>query len=688
MEEKRNGSDVGEKNHDTAPTYPWLFRHEDLIRALDNACSVPKEKLVNIINYTHFINGSISVYLRHPQYEEGILITAYPEPCLGEELTCRWDETYGKYNLERYRFEYLIINYKMSVIVVPAKLVVRSTEGLQVRLPENSYALSKRRVPRFNCQGVEARLIQDGFEAKGILKDFSAHAFRIRVQPEGTPSFHWFNPGVPAYVRLADNSGVYFSGNCRCLYEHQNGNMREIVFSPLQEEIKRFAPRVFRNPRRQAGSLFYAIFEHPFSKKKIQREIFDISTSGFSIYEDTDETVLIPGMIIPELILLYASVLKIFCKVQVLYRKIVDSHIRYGMVIIDMDLANYDKLIQILSLLSGKDESLGDKVDIDELWEFFFESGFIYPGKYSLINVYRGNFKKTYRKLYEDSPEIAKNFVYQKDGIIYSHISILRAYQNTWMIHHHAARQLEGMYPGLIVLRKLFFYVNDVHRLPSAHMNYLMCYYRPQHKVYDHIYTKFVKELKKPQASSFDLFSYVSIRTNEIQDELPSGWSITPASIPDAWEFERFYHNTSGGLFCNILELGKTLGPDSVEEVYKKMGFIRSIKPYSLKYKENLEALLILEESDIAINLSELLNAIKIIIMNNNVTKEILYASIKFLINSNNKRTYLPLMIYPSNWINKEGISYEKLYYLWILDMHYGNEFIDYLGRKFRLNLV
>ena len=64
-----------------------------------------------------------------------------------------------------------------------------------------------------------------------------------------------------------------------------------------------------------------------------------------------------------------------------------------------------------------------NEVDLDQLWELFFDSDFIYPTKYKQIQKYRKTFQETYRKLYEDASEIAKHFTYQKNGRIYSHIS-------------------------------------------------------------------------------------------------------------------------------------------------------------------------------------------------------------------------------------------------------------------------
>src|SRR3990172_5435645 len=186
---KRNKDIIGEegvlkgRSFDEAAAAPWLFRHDDMIKELSSASLIEKEKLANILNYIHFTSGHIYALLQHPEYEEGILVNAYPEPCLGDELTCRWDQTYASYNLERYHFEYLIIAHNISIIVAPAKLVAASAERMIAKLPDKCYLISKRHAPRFTCRDIDVELLHNGFHAKGKLLDFSSNAFRIKFQP-------------------------------------------------------------------------------------------------------------------------------------------------------------------------------------------------------------------------------------------------------------------------------------------------------------------------------------------------------------------------------------------------------------------------------------------------------------------------------------------------------------------------
>ena len=273
-----------------------------------SADCIDKKKLANILNHIHFRGEHLYVLLNHPRYEEELLVTAHPEPCLGEELDCRWNPSYQNYNLGEYPFQYLIVTHGQSIILVPGRVKRINREGLVVELPEKSLVISKRLSPRFVCRDVKAELMQNGFQAEGELIDFNPHAFRISIRAHSSSLFRWFNNDLPVMIRLF-NGQILFSGNCRCIYMKQEGSKREIVVEPLQEG-RQSSSKIMRNPRRQSFPSFYAMFEHPFMHKRVQREIFDISTSGFSIRDNAGEAVLIPGMIIPGMTISYAGMVQ------------------------------------------------------------------------------------------------------------------------------------------------------------------------------------------------------------------------------------------------------------------------------------------------------------------------------------------------------------------------------------------
>lgn len=666
---------------------PWLFQHDDLLNALESAVKIGKEKLINTLNHLHFTGGHVRTLLRSSRYEEGILVNAIPETCLGDELTCSWDKGYTGFSLANFHLHYLIVVDYLSVILVPVKLISISNTGFRILLPEDSYAINKRETNRCTCIDVNVELMQSGFLAKGKLVDFSAIAFRIKINPDSPSSFHWFNPDDTCTIRITKADKMHFSGNCRCIRQNRDLYGWEIVLVPLTGQINRFKARKIRHPRRQILPSPIATFEHPFFKRKIQREIFDISTTGFSVYDDINDGILMPGIIIYGLLIVYAGELKMRCTAQVIYRRKHNAgNICCGVAILDMDIHNYSRLNRIISLNMDPHSYIATEVDMDALWEFFFDSGFIYPKKYKLFQDCKEEFKNTYRKLYQENTEIAMHFTYEQNGRIYGHMSMIRAYEHTWMIHHHAARPVENKLPGFQVLKQMILFLYGMYHLPSAKMDYVICYFRPDNKFPERVFGGFAKKMNNPQICSLDSFSYVTFPVGKPQHQLPPGWSLHESNLPEIWELEQFYKRYSGGLLLNVLNLARRdLLDESLENVAQRIGFLRKWNAYSLVNKGGLKAVLIVNQSDVGVNLSELLNGIKVLVIDpEGLPWEILSLAIEHLTEVYHLN-YVPLLIYPSDYYFGTDISYEKQYHLWITDMHHSNKFVEYMQRNFRM---
>ncbi|MBW1912509.1 MAG: PilZ domain-containing protein [Deltaproteobacteria bacterium] len=390
---------------------PWLFRHQDLENALESAKTVDRKTLTNTFNHIHFMDEYLFVHLRHPKYNESILLKAYPEPCLGEELTCRLTgEELTGLKLDSYEFLHLVIDDGQCLMLVPAELKWLEKVRFRIQLPEQGYAVGQRQAKRYCCKEIDADLIQSGFLARGELLDFSPAGLRVKVRPEPHCSFQWLNSEEPVTIHLRKDRQILFSGSCRCVRQHDLPGDREIVLAPVDRSIKRFKNKEARNIRQQLLPSPALAFNHPLLNKRTQLDVHDISTSGFSVFEVANERVLLPGMIIPDLKVIFSGALEIGCTAQVIYRKEEEKESRCGLAILDMDINAYSRLTQILTNVMEPNTHISSEVDMEALWEFFFDTGFIYPKKYRIIQSRRGDFKKVYRKLYQENPEIAKHF--------------------------------------------------------------------------------------------------------------------------------------------------------------------------------------------------------------------------------------------------------------------------------------
>ena len=677
------------KRSSDKPNLPeWIFRHDDILTKLELAVPIKQKKLINTINHFHFKGDFLWAHLKDRKYGEDFFVKAYPEPCIEGSITCRLSSLSAS-ELEEYRFLNLFILDGLSITFIPAQLKSIENNSFTLALPEKGYCLGKRRSTRYNCQACIVEISQSGFFAKGDLLDFSPHSFRVKALAEFGSTYHWLNSDNPVNINLFKNNQMLFSGACRLIRQTDGLSSRDIVLAPIMEQIKRFKRNTTRAPRLKVTPLFSITFEHPLFKKTIQRDIYDISIAGFSILEDLEQGVLIQGLIIPNLEINCPDNMKMKCTAQVTSRQD-DRHgnVRYGMVILDMDFPTYSCLSHIVTNILDSHVRIDHEVDMDELWEFLFESGFIYASKYNLLYPHREGFKETYRKLYQNHPQIAAHLTYHHHGKIYGHVSMLKAFERTWMVHHLAARPIGKKHTGLAVLKQILNYFEGLYRLPSIQMSYMMFYFRPENRFPNLFFGGFARDLKNPRACSLDLFSYKNFPLTDQPMPLPDGWLLKECSQKEAAEADKFYRNSSGGLLLDVLQLGHENNESiSLEKVYESCGLLRKWKTYALMQSSQLKAILLVNQASLGLNLSELLNSITILVTDPmNLPWSTLSSAIKQLSRVFDVKQ-IPVMIYPHTYLEEKSISYEKKYLVWILDAQYGKNYLEYMQDKVKIKL-
>jgi hypothetical protein len=668
-------------------TPPRFFQHIDLFKTFEAAKRIDQIKLINMINHLHFTGIPLFILLKHPVYQNSLLVKAHPEPCLGSHLKCRWDESYFQYKLESHHPLCLLITYNPFVIITSFNLLRSDNNSFTIQLPEKSYALNQRQSQRQPCRGISAELMQSDFVARGELIDLSPTAFRIKTVSDTLKNNCWFNPDVPASIRLLSNEIIIYSESCKCIrWQDDHDISMEIVFASVSRHVSRFSAKKIRNPRRQIHPPLTAVFDHPFIEKKIQRDIFDISSTGFSIRDKPEEEVFFPGMTIPHLSLHLAGISIANCVAQIIYRRTEENDIQYGFAILDMDIHSYSRINHILGINSDPRISVSTEVDVDALWDFFFQAGFIYPEKYGFCHAHRKDFIETYRKLYQENPEIARHITYEKNGRIYGHISMIRAYQRTWLVQHHAAMPIGNKFAGLVVLGQMMLFLNGMHQLSSMQMDYVISYFRPENKFPDRVFGGFARDINNSQACSLDLFTYLTLPVTSPERDLPQKWTLRESTSFDLWELKQFYNHHSGGLLLNILRSREPdPGDESLEEVFERLGLLRRCRNYSLLYQGHLKAVFIVDQSDLVINMSNLLNCIKVLITDPEGLPSELLSLAATKLGSVYNLDKATLLIYPASGIDSAGITYNKQYQLWILNLRYSNQFMDYVQKNFRM---
>ena len=673
-----------------APTIQ-VTQPANVLRVIDSSKKVDRADMVNTLNRLHFLGETVLLQFCHRRYHENHYVQAHPQPCAGDELCCLWGNEKGPNGaFDDYQFLRLVIDDRKTMVLIPAVLQSLNLNSVVFQLPEEGFVVSRRGARRYDCREIFVEVIQNDFFREGRLLDFNPLGFRVSLSRETSDSAQSFNEHVPAIILLRQEAQLLFSGSCRCIRKQRNGRDIELVLVPEKNVIKRFKGRQVRNPRLRLSPSPSIEFEHPLIAKRIELDVQNISTSGFSALENLDESTLLPGLIIPEMFINFVGALRLPCCAQVIYRmEEEENKVRCGLAFTDMDLNAYSSLTRVLSKTMDPYSSLSNNTDLDSLWEFLFDTGFIYSSKYRLLHMDRDRFRETFRRLYQENPSIARHFTYQENGKIYGHISMVRAYDRAWLVHHHAARAMHGNRVGFAVLKQMMHFLNDVHRLPSAKIDYAFCFFRPDKKIPDRAFADFARKLDNPQGCSLDLFSYLPYTSLSLDFKLPKGWEMRLSTDGDLEDLRHYYVHVSGGLLLEALCLqsgGNGEGNKYLEEEYKAMGFSREIRTYSIKYKENLVAVCIVDRSERGINLSELLNSIKVMVIDTDgLPWDVLCLAISRL-TGEYKMKEVPVLIYPFSYIEKNNIPFERQYNFWVLNMNFLNQYIEYTKKKFRMS--
>ncbi len=651
--------------------------------------SISKRFLVNKLNFLNFQDRTILVNLVHKKYGSLLSISAKPLPCAGERLDCVWSEITDPWILKSHTFQNLFVTDGKKCLLVDPELINFDEKGISFLLPETCRESYSRKTKRQSCEGIQAQFTQSSAIFRGTLLDCSPISFRVQVTAPTAHAFQWINSISQVNLQLHADHEFLYSGECRIIRQTLSQASGIFVLSPVNDRIQRYKPKQFRSTRYALIPAPNAIFVHPFTGKTSNLKTIDLSGSGFSVEESAANSMLFAGLVIPEIQLSFAQRFKIKCRAQVVYRNTSisdekDGLVKCGLAIIDMAMEDHVLLVSLLQRVDNKNSHICTSVDMDALWNFFFETGFIYPEKYAFFQTNKLEVKRIYDLLYNHNPSVARHFIHLEKGTILGHMSMVRVYENSWLIHHHAASKTESMKAGIMVLKQISCYINDLHHLQSAHLNYVMCYYRPDNKFPNRFFGGFARQLNDKPGCSLDNFAYYHFQKKADCDcNMPESWVLKEAMPNDLCELNGFYDHASGGLLIDALDLQAGVqATDGLAEEYKRLGLKKEKQVFSLYEERELKAIFIVNVTDIGFNMTNLTNCTTVIIIDDYAPSYILDLAL-LNISKVYEHGEMPVLMYPVSYADANAIAYEKIYTLWILNLDYTDKYFKYCADIF-----
>ncbi len=661
-----------------------------MVDAVCTAEQISQNQLINALNLINFLDKPLYINFRHKQYQRSLSIKAAPRPCQDDHLTCVWQQDADSIidYPDFYDFENIIIPDGQRFLVAEPDVLQINRQGVRFVLPETGNAADARSTRRHQSQGINVYVTQNGALFYGTMIDFSAFSFRVQIKTTPPQTFDWIDADLAVNVILFDGNQTLYSGECDIVKQTHGQASQSWIISPAQRSIRRFRPKEFRSTRQQMNPLPTIRFKHPFSKKSVHLEVLDLSGSGLAVREEIKHAVLVPGLIIPNLQICFSDGAHVTGVAQVVYSQRAEETegpgiLRCGIAILDMPADQHIKVLSLIHQTNDKNAYLCHRVNQDDLWNFFFKTGFIYPQKYEFIEKYKDRIKQTYKKLYTQSPTIARHFIHQRNGVILAHMAMVRIYEKAWLIHHHAALRSSTNRGGLAVLNQIGSFINDSHRLNSIRMSYVFCYYRPDNKFPNHVFGGAQKNIMNPKGCSIDRFAYFHLRNgDEAPGTLPRGWELEPTTDMDLRDLECHYEDISGGLMIHALNLGDDCHDiDDIQKAFERIGLARDRHLYALKLAGVLKAVIVLNVTDIGLNMSDLTNSVKIIVLKQEDLNYRIIRTALLALFQRHQIDEMPILAFPATVAAALDIPCEKVYNLWILNMNHTDDYFRYLKR-------
>jgi hypothetical protein len=644
-----------------------------------------QKQLINRLNRFNFKQEPLFVHLHHRIHGNLLIRRAIPQPCLDAELDCVWvdPDPADDARLKGYELDRMVLADGHRVIQFESRLVYIDGQRITVRLPETCAETLPRAIRRHSSSGIEASIVSNSAVYDGQVVDYSAQAFRLKLQALPPQSFDWINTNLPVNVTMRNGKGVIYIGDCRIIRQTQGQDRRDFVLQPLRNQTPRFRAREFRASRYELLPCPNAVFTHPVTQRSMSLKVLDISGGGFSLEESAVEATLLPGMMIKEMAIALTSRTQMRCSAQVIHRVQLDGvdTVKIGLAFVDIDNLDHMELVSLLQQAKDPDTYVSNKVDQEKLWDFFFETGFIYPEKYASLAENRDVFKATYAKLYTEHPTIARHFIHMEHGKLLGHFAMLRLFEKTWVNHHHAALSHKRK-SGLLVLDRMSEYINDTHAMHSAHIRFNAGYYRTDNKFPVRFYGGFAEKMNNPKACSVDDFGYLNFHVlpNSGNWGEDARWELGKARRGDIEDLQGYYEKVSGGLMLEAIDLTPEAAEhDTLTEEYAKAGFHREMHRLAIRKDGVLKAVVAVNRTDIGMNFSELTNATKVLVVDADGFNRSDFELMMSLVACKLCLERILLLVYPVNYLAQIGIKSDRTYAFNVMSLSYWDDYMRYL---------
>lgn len=366
----------------------------------------------------------------------------------------------------------------------------------------------------------------------------------------------------------------------------------------------------------------YVDAQHPLMRdQRIQGQIADVSTKGLSFFIDRTQVPIIEGTIFSSFYIQLPHEERLPASVRILYCKHVteDGNYRYRIgaefIGISPDL--------LKAIYRAKQQNVSIKIfdannqDYDLIWEFFFESGFIYEEKRKNLQRFAGCMLETYSRLLASENLLIKKVLYKESEEIKGHISAVRFYDHAWIVQHLAGLNSLNASISKTMLLEMIEFFRSFGEDRKGQPAYITCFFRPGNQYPKLVFGETKNLIDNAEICGSTLLDYCVLKTGTphlealpgvVDQDIP----VKPATEDDLEAFEGLLLEQGYHSLMRIENLCiEGIQNLSISEEYRKIGLYRDRKLFVAHGPNGEKAYAVCNYSSPGINLSELTNSFR-----------------------------------------------------------------------------
>lgn len=652
---------------------------------------VSRKQLINTLNHLNFKGETVTLEFHGAPGGTPFSVEASPMPVLSDYPAFRFCHPLPE-GLRVSALTRLVIPDGTGRLLASPRLRGAGPKGISVVLPETGRRMPG--LPRGSriAEAIRVHFTQNGIAFKGALADLGPESFKVRLSPMSSHYFAGITPEKTRHLLFTRDKAPIFETEARVTDQEATGHHITLRFSVITPPEACWKKREFAGKSHRMVPAPDLVFPHPLTGTPTTIVIDALSAIGLDMTLHEENLPLYPGMVLKNAAIalgdLYALPLTaLVAECRTTQGEPGHTTTRCHLAFLSMEPEPHRKLQALVQKSANRDVRFNGALEKNDLWRFFFETGFIYKNKYRLFLKHKETIKQTYTALYTTPTEVTRHVTYQENGRTMGHISMLRYAERAWLVHHHAALKGASIKVGMGVLNHIGETIVDSLCLDTTSFDYLLAYFRPENGFPNFFFNGFAEKQKDPGVCSTDLFAYATFRKGHTAGQsLPAGWTLHPATEADLSALQTSYNATSGGMLIEALNLFERQAPAAALSArYRNAGLKKERQLWAIRHDHRTAAVFIVHTSDVALNMSELTNCIKVCITRpGELTAPVLTLALNRLMD-NFQTPQAPVLVHPFDWVEQTGFPYQKRYLFWVLNLKFSDDYMQHLSDINRL---